>query len=64
VDSIMLALYTEDQLGAAYQIYARIHAANDLGVVPFETYREMFEFQYLAMSNPEEIFDGQGETKH
>jgi hypothetical protein len=35
-----------------------------LSVVPFETYREMFEYQYLAMSNPEEIFDGGGETKH
>jgi hypothetical protein len=61
---IMIALYTEDQLVAAYQTYVRFHAVHDLDAVPFETYREMFEYQYLAMSSPEEIFDGGGETKH
>ena len=54
----MLALYTEDQLGAAYQIYARTHAARGLDIVDFDTYREMFEYQYMAMSKPNEIFDG------
>lgn len=54
----MLALYTEDQLGAAYQIYARVHAEKELDVVDFDTYREMFEYQYMAMSKPHELFNG------
>jgi hypothetical protein len=32
--------------------------------MPFEEFRDMFEYQYYAMSNPDEIFDGGGETKH
>jgi hypothetical protein len=54
----MLALYTEAQLGAAYQIYARVHAEKEIDIVDFDTYREMFEYQYMAMSKPNEIFDG------
>ena len=45
----MLALYTEAQLGAAYQIYARIHAENNLDVVDFETFRNIFVMRsYLS----------------
>ena len=58
----MLALYTEAQLGAAYQIYARIHAENNLDVVDFETFRYIFEHQFVAMSKPESVFDGKGRT--
>jgi hypothetical protein len=58
----MLALYTEDQLGAAYQIYARTHAARGLDIVDFETYREIFETQFVAMSEPHKIFNGEGNT--
>jgi len=54
----MLALYTEAQLGAAYQIYARIHAAKELDIVDFETYRTIFENQYMAMTKSDTIFDG------
>ena len=60
----MLALYTEEQLGAAYQVYARIHAAKDVDIVDFETYRVIFESQYMAMTKADEIFDGQDETTH
>lgn len=61
----MLALYTEAQLGAAYQIYARVHADNELDIVEFETFRTIFEHQFIAMSKPESIFDGVQEgTKH
>ncbi len=60
----MLALYTEEQLGAAYQVYARIHAAKDVDIVDFETYRIIFESQYMAMTKADEIFDGQDETTH
>tara|TARA_R110002020_G_scaffold135973_4_gene303496 strand:- start:1881 stop:2060 length:180 start_codon:yes stop_codon:yes gene_type:complete len=59
----MLALYTEKQLGAAYQIYARVHAAKELDIVDFETYRIIFEDQFMAMSKPDEVFNG-NETKH
>ena len=58
----MLALYTEAQLGAAYQIYARIHAENNLDVVDFETFRNIFEHQFVAMSKPESVFDGKSRT--
>ena len=58
----MLALYTEDQLGAAYQIYARTHAARGLDIVEFDTYREIFETKYVAMSEPHKIFDGKENT--
>jgi len=60
----MLALYTEDQLGAAYQIYARAHAENKLDVLPFEKFREVFEFQFLAMSDPAMVFDGEPDALH
>ena len=62
----MLALYTEEQLGAAYQVYARIHAAKDVDIVDFETYRVIFESQYMAMTKADEIFDGtdEGEFIH
>ena len=60
----MLVLYTEEQLGAAFQIYARTHAARDLGSIPFEEFRDMFEHQYYAMANPDDIFDGEETTKH
>ena len=60
----MLALYTEEQLGAAYQVYARIHAAKEVDIVDFETYRIIFESQYMAMTKADEIFDGQDETTH
>ena len=58
----MLALYTENQLGAAYQIYARTHAARGLDIVDFETYRQIFETQFIAMSEPDKIFDGKDKT--
>ena len=58
----MLALYTENQLGAAYQIYARTHAARGLDIVDFETYREIFETQFIAMSDPHKIFDAKDKT--
>ena len=60
----MLALYTEEQLGAAYQIYVRAHAENKLDVLPFEKFREVFEFQFLAMSDPDIVFDGEPDTIH
>jgi len=60
----MLALYTEKQLGAAYQIYARVHASNELDIVDFETYRTIFENQFMAMSEPDGIFDGTASTTH
>ena len=60
----MLVLYTEEQLGAAFQIYARTHAARDLDSMPFEEFRDMFEYQYYAMANPDDIFDGAETTKH
>tara|TARA_R110001606_G_scaffold86872_4_gene196388 strand:+ start:10085 stop:10288 length:204 start_codon:yes stop_codon:yes gene_type:complete len=62
----MLALYTEEQLGAAYQVYARIHAAKDVDIVDYETYRGIFESQYMAMTKADEIFDGtdEGEFIH
>ena len=60
----MLALYTEEQLGAAYQVYARIHAAKDVDIVDFETYRIIFESQYMAMTKADEIFDGQDDAVH
>ena len=60
----MLALYTEEQLGAAYQIYVRVHAAKQIDIVDFETYRVIFESQYMAMTKADEIFDGQDETTH
>jgi len=60
----MLALYTEAQLGAAYQIYARIHAAKELDIVDFETYRTIFENQYMAMTKSDTIFDGVEGTTH
>jgi hypothetical protein len=54
----MLALYTEEQLGAAFQIYVRAHAENKLDALPFEKFRELFEFQFLAMSDPDMVFNG------
>ena len=60
----MLALYTEDQLGAAYQIYARAHAENKLDALPFEKFREVFEFQFLAMSDPAMVFNGEPDAIH
>ncbi len=54
----MLVLYTEAQLGAAFQVYARLHAAREMDSMPFEEFRDMFEYQYYAMSNPDEIFNG------
>ena len=60
----MLALYTEEQLGAAYQIYARAHAGNKLDALPFEKFREVFEFQFLAMSDPAMVFNGEPDTLH
>jgi len=57
----MLALYTEEQLGAAFHIYARAHAANNLDALPFEKFRELFEFQFLAMSDPDIVFSGEPE---
>jgi len=60
----MLALYTEAQLGAAYQIYARAHAEYQLEFVDFETYREIFETQFIAMSEPDSVFNGQQEDIH
>ena len=59
-----MLLYTEEQLGAAFQIYARTHAARDLDSIPFEEFRDMFEYQYYAMSNPDEIFNGIDATTH
>ena len=60
----MLALYTEDQLGAAYQIYVRAHAENKLDTLPFEKFREVFEFQFLAMSDPDMVFNGEPDNLH
>jgi len=60
----MLVLYTEEQLGAAFQIYSRIHAARDMDSMPFEEFRDMFEYQYYAMSNPDQIFDGKDIATH
>ena len=60
----MLALYTEEQLGAAYQIYAREHAENKLDALPFEKFREVFEFQFLAMSDPAMVFNGEPDNLH
>jgi hypothetical protein len=60
----MLILYTEEQLGAAFQIYSRVHAARDMDSMPFEEFRDMFEYQYYARSNPDEIFNGDGATTH
>jgi hypothetical protein len=62
----MLALYTEDQLAAAYQVYARFHASKELDIVDYETYRGIFESQYMAMTKADEIFDGtdEGEFIH
>ena len=60
----MLALYTEEQLGAAYQIYARAHAENKLDALPFEKFREVFEFQFLAMSDPAMVFNGEHDILH
>ena len=60
----MLALYTEGQLGAAYQIYARAHAGNELDALPFEEFRKMFEFQFLAMSDPDMVFNGEPDNLH
>jgi|14BtaG_2_1085337.scaffolds.fasta_scaffold91982_3 hypothetical protein len=60
----MLALYTEEQLGAAYQVYARIHAAKEVDIVDFETYRIIFESQYMAMTKADEIFDGEDDAVH
>ena len=60
----MLILYTEEQLGAAFQIYSRVHAARDMDSMPFEEFRDMFEHQYYAMANPDDIFDGEETTKH
>ena len=60
----MLVLYTEAQLGAAFQVYARLHAAREMDSMPFEEFREMFEYQYYVMSNPDEIFDGNDGTTH
>ena len=59
----MLALYTEEKLGAAYQIYARTHANKELAILDFESYRKLFETQYVAMSQPDTVFDG-GENTH
>ena len=58
----MLALYTEEQLGAAYQIYARTHANKELAILDFESYRKLFETQFVAMSEPDKIFNGEGNT--
>ena len=58
----MLALYTEEQLGAAYQVYARVHASKEIEIVDFETYRSIFEYQYMAMTKADEIFDGTFDT--
>ena len=60
----MLALYTEEQLGAAYQMYARAHAENKLDALPFEKFREVFEFQFLAMSDPAMVFNGEPDNLH
>ena len=60
----MLALYTEEQLGAAYQIYARAQADGDLGILAFEEFRKMFEFQFLAMSDPAMVFNGDIDITH
>ena len=60
----MLALYTEEQLGAAYQIYARAHAENKLDTLPYENFRELFEFQFLAMSDPAMVFNGEPDALH
>ena len=60
----MLALYTEEQLGAAYQIYTRAHAENKLDALPFEKFREVFEFQFLAMSDPNMVFNGEPDNLH
>ena len=60
----MLILYTEEQLGAAFQIYSRTHAARDMDSMPFEEFGNMFEYQYYAMSNPDEIFNGIDATTH
>ena len=60
----MLILYTEEQQGAAFQAYVRTHAVKELDVLPFEEFRELFEYQYYAMSNPDEMFNGEEDTKH
>ena len=60
----MLALYTEEQLGAAFQVYARTHAANDMDALPFEKFRELFEFQFAAMSSPDLVFNGEVDELH
>ena len=60
----MLALYTEEQLGAAYQIYASAHAENKIDTLPFEKFRELFEFQFLAMSDPAMVFNGEPDAIH
>tara|TARA_B100000424_G_scaffold186020_1_gene144349 strand:+ start:2198 stop:2380 length:183 start_codon:yes stop_codon:yes gene_type:complete len=60
----MLALYTEAQLGAAYQIYVRIHAECNLEFVDFDTYRTIFETQFAAMAEPDEVFNGLAEDVH
>tara|TARA_Y100000034_G_scaffold118876_1_gene160039 strand:+ start:267 stop:449 length:183 start_codon:yes stop_codon:yes gene_type:complete len=60
----MLVLYTEEQLGAAYQIYARAQADGDLGILAFEEFRKMFEFQFLAMLDPGMVFGEEKNTTH
>ena len=45
----MLALYTEVQLGAAYQIYARAHAGNELDALPFEEFRKTVSYTHLTL---------------
>ena len=58
----MIALYTEDQLTAAFQIYGRIHASYEMDAVDYETFRGIFEHQFMAMSQADEIFNGEGTT--
>jgi hypothetical protein len=60
----MLALYTEEQLGAAYQIYARAHAEDEVDIISHEKFRAMFELQFLAMSDPDMVFSRQPDDLH
>ena len=41
-----------------------LQSPKELDVLPFEEFRELFEYQYYAMSNPDEMFNGEEDTKH
>jgi len=60
----VIVLYTEEQLGAAFQIYARAQADEAIGILPFEKFREMFELQFIALANPDMVFNNESERTH